>query len=61
MDRVANILLGDPGNTYCNACLATKLAVASEHEVQQVVTALADSASIQDASVDARCAAVRGS
>jgi hypothetical protein len=38
MDRV----LGDRGNTYCSASLATSLAVSSEHEVQQVVTALAD-------------------
>jgi hypothetical protein len=38
MDRV----LGDRGNTYCSACLATSLAVTSEHEVQEVVTALAD-------------------
>ena len=47
MDRVANVLLGNRGNTYCNACLATNLALASEHEVQQVVTALSDSASFQ--------------
>ena len=47
MDRVANVLLGNRGNTYCNACFATSLAVSSEHEVQQVVTALSDSASFQ--------------
>jgi len=47
MDRVANVLLGNRGNTYCTACLATNLAVASEHEVQQVITALSDSASFQ--------------
>lgn len=47
MDRVANVLLGNRGNTYCTACLATNLAVASEHEVQQAVTALSDSASFQ--------------
>jgi len=47
MDRVANVLLGNRRNTYCTACLATNLAVDSEHEVQQVVTALSDSASFQ--------------
>ena len=47
MDRVANVLLGNRRNTYCTACLATNLAVASEHEVQQVITALSDSASFQ--------------
>ena len=47
MDRVANVLLGSRGNTYCSGCLAASLAVASEHEVQRVVTALSDSASFQ--------------
>jgi len=47
MDRVANVLLGGRGNTYCSACLATNLSIASQYEVQQVVTALADSASFQ--------------
>ena len=47
MDRVANVLFGNRGSTYCNACLATNLAVASENEIQQVVTALSDSASFQ--------------
>ena len=47
IDRVANVLLGSRGNTYCNPCLATNLAVASEHELQQAVTALSDSASFQ--------------
>ena len=47
MDRVANVLLRNRGNIYCTACLATNLAVASEHEVQQVITALSDSASFQ--------------
>ena len=47
MDRVANVLLGSRGSTYCNACLAANLAVTSEHEVQQVVTALSDSAAFQ--------------
>ena len=27
MDRVAKVLLGSRGNTYCSACLATNLAV----------------------------------
>ena len=47
MDRVANVLLGSRGNTYCSACLATNLAVASEQEIQQVVAALSNSASFQ--------------
>jgi len=47
MDRVANVLLGSRRNTYCSGCLAASLAVASEHEVQRVVTALSDSASFQ--------------
>jgi len=47
MDRVAKVLLGSRGNTYCSACLATNLAVASEQEVQQVVAALSDCASFQ--------------
>jgi len=46
-DRVANVLLGSRGNTYCNPCLAANLAPASEREVQQVVTALSDSTSFQ--------------
>ena len=61
MDRVANVLLGSRGYTYCNPCLATNLAVASEYELQQAVTALSDSATFSGASVDARCAAGRGS
>ena len=47
MDRVANVLLGSRGNTYCSSCLAASLAVATEYEVQRVVTALSDSASFQ--------------
>ena len=47
MDREANLLLGSRGNTYCSGCLAASHAVASEHEVQRVVTALSDSASFQ--------------
>jgi hypothetical protein len=29
-DRVANVLLGTRGNTYCDACLAMNLAVARD-------------------------------
>jgi LIF / OSM family len=47
MDRVANVLLGNRRNTYCSACLAANLAIAGPYEVQQVVTALADSAAFQ--------------
>jgi ribosomal protein S14 len=50
MDRVANVLLGSRGNTYCSSCLAASLAVATEHEVQRVVTALSDSASFSGTS-----------
>ena len=43
IDRVANVLLGNRGNTYCDSCLAESLAF----DVRQVTTALADSAFFQ--------------
>jgi hypothetical protein len=47
MDRVANVLLGNRGNTYCDSCLAKSLAFDGRHEVQQVTSALADSSLFQ--------------
>ena len=47
MDRVANVLLGNRGNNYCDSCLAESLAFEGRYEVQQVTSALADSASFQ--------------
>ena len=47
MDRVANVLLGNRGNTYRDACLAESLAFEGRHEVQQVTSALADSSLFQ--------------
>ena len=44
IDRVANVLLGSRGNTYCDACLASNLTLDSRQEGQQVISALADSA-----------------
>ena len=45
IDRVANVLLGSRGNTYCDACLASNLTLDGRQEGQQVISALADSAS----------------
>ena len=61
MDRVANVLLGSRGNTDATPTLGTNLAVASEHELQQAVTAISDTASFSGASIDARHAAARRS
>lgn len=47
MDRVANVLLGNRGNTYCDSCLAESLAFEGRHDVRQVTSALADCASFQ--------------
>jgi hypothetical protein len=47
MDRVANVLLGNRGNTYCDSCLAESLAFEERPDVRQVTSALADSASFQ--------------
>jgi len=47
IDRVANVLLGNRGNNYCDSCLAESLAFEGRYEVQQVTSALADSASFQ--------------
>ncbi len=47
IERVANVLLGSRGNSYCDACLASNLTLQSRQEAQQVITALAGSASFQ--------------
>jgi hypothetical protein len=44
-DRVANLLLGSRGNTYCDACIASNLTLDRRKQVPQVTNALADSAS----------------
>jgi hypothetical protein len=46
-DRVANLLLGSRGNTYCDGCIASNLALDRRQQVPQVTNALADSASFQ--------------
>jgi len=47
IERVANVLLASRGNTYCDSCLASNLTLQTRQEVQQVITALASSASFQ--------------
>ena len=47
IERVANVLIGSRGNSYCDACLASNLTLQSRQEAQQVITALAGSASFQ--------------
>jgi hypothetical protein len=47
MDRVANVLLGGRGNTYCDSCLSECLAFEGRQNVREVTTALADSAFFQ--------------
>jgi hypothetical protein len=47
IDQVANVLLGSRGNTYCNSCLAESLAFERRHDIQRIMSALADSASFQ--------------
>jgi hypothetical protein len=47
MDRVANVLLGNRGNTYCDSCLAESLTFEGGQDVRQVTSALADCASFQ--------------
>ena len=47
IERVANVLIGSRGNSYCDACLASNLTLQSRQEAQQVITALAGSASFE--------------
>ena len=47
MDRVANVLFGSRGNTYCDSCLSECLAFDAGDNVRQVTTALADSVFFQ--------------
>jgi hypothetical protein len=47
VERVANLLFGSRGNTYCNACLAASLSLDRGQEVSRVINALADSASFE--------------
>ena len=35
MDRVANVLLGHRGNTYCNSCVEASVAFEDRQDVQQ--------------------------
>jgi hypothetical protein len=47
MDRVANVLLGNRGITYCDSCLAESLTFEGSDNVRQVTSALADSSLFQ--------------
>src|SRR5205085_10397858 len=47
MDRVANVLLGNRGNTYSDSCLAESLTLEGPDNVRQVTSALADSSLFQ--------------
>jgi hypothetical protein len=40
MDRVANVLLGNRGNTYCDSCLAESLTFEGPDNVRQVTVRL---------------------
>ena len=47
IDRAANLLLGRRGETYCDRCIGSSLALDRRREVQEVINALAESASFQ--------------
>jgi hypothetical protein len=46
-DRVANLLIGGRGNTYCDDCIASSLTLDRRQQVQQVTSALADFSSFR--------------
>ncbi len=41
-DRVANLLIGSRGDTYCDDCIAKNLAIDGRQQVQRITSALAD-------------------
>jgi hypothetical protein len=41
-DRVANLLIGSRGDTYCDDCIAESLTIDGRQQVQRITSALAD-------------------
>jgi hypothetical protein len=46
-DRVANLLIGSRGDTYCDDCIAASLTIDGRQQVRQITSSLAGSSSFR--------------
>ena len=46
-DRVANLLIGSRGDTYCDDCIAASLTIDGRQQVRRITSSLAGSSSFR--------------